>query len=51
MSDYLWFKLVGLGVLAVFAFFHGFIWTLLTGRPLEPEDSDTSEPPQEPPGR
>jgi hypothetical protein len=34
------FMLWKLGIGAVFAFFHGLIYTFITGRPLEPGDSD-----------
>lgn len=47
MSDYLLFKLVGLGVSAVFVFFHAMIWTYVTGRPLVEEESDTRHSSQE----
>ena len=40
MSEYLFWKLVGLGVLAIVAFFHGLIWTFLTGLPLEQVETD-----------
>lgn len=32
------FMLVKLGLLAVFQFFHGLVWTYVTGLPLEQEE-------------
>lgn len=37
------FMLVKLGLLAVFQFFHGLIWTYVTGQPLEQEGSVESK--------
>ena len=37
------FMLVKLGLLAVFQFFHGLIWTYVTGRPLEQAETSAKE--------
>lgn len=37
------FMLAKLGLLAVFQFFHGLIWTYVTGQPLEQEETSAKE--------
>lgn len=37
------FMLVKLGLLAVFQFFHGLVWTYLTGQPLEQGENAESK--------